>query len=348
VVGRSRGARRAVCGLLLAAAGAGLLACTVPVGTINEFSSGITSGSNPFGVVSGPDGNVWFGEPGGERIGRITPAGTITEFSTAPVSGGTERLAVGADGNVWFTAGQGPYGSLGRITPSGEVTDFTSLLPARSGPNGITEGPDGNIWFTDMTGNRIGRITPSGELTEFSTGISSDSSPCDIAAGPDGNLWFTESYNETARVGRITPTGSVTEFSTGITPGSHPALIAPGPDGAMWFSEASGGQIARITIDGVVTEIPVAGSLANIYGIVPLANGNVWFTDAVNGNRIGMRAPSGQVTWYTKGITAGAVPSDLTLGPDGNLWFAEVDANGIGRLTLLQPSASTTTTTSPS
>jgi streptogramin lyase len=35
------------------------------------------------GVATGPDGNLWFTEsanPG--AIGRITPAGTVTTFST--------------------------------------------------------------------------------------------------------------------------------------------------------------------------------------------------------------------------------------------------------------------------
>jgi virginiamycin B lyase len=50
--------------------------------------------------VAGPDGNLWFTEARGARIGRITPAGTITEIPTPPHP---SHITVGPDGNLWFT-----------------------------------------------------------------------------------------------------------------------------------------------------------------------------------------------------------------------------------------------------
>jgi streptogramin lyase len=41
------------------------------------FTSGITY---PYGLTTGPDGNIWSTENAGNNIGRITPAGVITEF----------------------------------------------------------------------------------------------------------------------------------------------------------------------------------------------------------------------------------------------------------------------------
>src|SRR3954466_14477917 len=39
-------------------------------------------------------------------------------------------------------------------------------------------------------------------------------------------------------------------------------------------------------------------------------------------------------TAYTQGVTPGAGPADIALGPDGNLWFTESNAPGrIGRIT---------------
>src|ERR1043166_4890928 len=40
--------------------------------------------SSPQGIAAGPDGNVWFTEFDGNRIGRITPAGAITELTVPP------------------------------------------------------------------------------------------------------------------------------------------------------------------------------------------------------------------------------------------------------------------------
>src|SRR5262245_24265924 len=36
-----------------------------------------TPGSLPHGIAVGPDGNLWFTERAGDKIGRITPTGVI-------------------------------------------------------------------------------------------------------------------------------------------------------------------------------------------------------------------------------------------------------------------------------
>ena len=99
-----------------------LPAAAAPVGQVTEFSAGITTGSNPNGIVAGPDGNLWFTEFLGKRVGRITPAGVVTEFSAGftPADGFPTSIAAGPDGNLWFTE---PYGNrIGRITTAGVVT----------------------------------------------------------------------------------------------------------------------------------------------------------------------------------------------------------------------------------
>jgi virginiamycin B lyase len=61
------------------------------------------SNSIPAGITSGPDHNLWFTEQGQDKIGRITPTGTITEFPVTPNSIPTV-ITSGPDGNLWFTA----------------------------------------------------------------------------------------------------------------------------------------------------------------------------------------------------------------------------------------------------
>ncbi len=74
-------------------------------GIVTEFSAGISGSSNPFGIAAGPDGNIWFTEFAGDRIGRINPTTfAITEFSTGmSVGAGPEGITAGPDGNLWFT-----------------------------------------------------------------------------------------------------------------------------------------------------------------------------------------------------------------------------------------------------
>jgi hypothetical protein len=46
-------------------------AAATPPGAVTEFASGITPASGPAGITQGPDGNVWFIEFTGNRIGRV-------------------------------------------------------------------------------------------------------------------------------------------------------------------------------------------------------------------------------------------------------------------------------------
>jgi streptogramin lyase len=117
-----------------------------------------------------------------------SPAGalTVNDFPAPTPFPGPQGIAVGPDGNLWFT--EYAANQIGRVTPAGVITEFP-IPTARSGPWGIVAGPDGNLWFTERLGHNIGRITLQGVVTEFAspTGIYPLNN---IAAGADGNLWF--------------------------------------------------------------------------------------------------------------------------------------------------------------
>jgi streptogramin lyase len=289
----------------------------------------------PDGIATGPDGNLWFTLPAAGLIGRITPAGQVTDFSTGLMPDSVPgAITAGPDGNLWFTDGAN---TIGRITTGGQITEFSNGITPDSFPTSITAGPDGTLWFTEGLAGQIGCITPEGQVTEFSKGITPGSDPEEITAGPDGNLWFTQAATD--QIGRITPAGHVTEFSTGITPNSFPEGITAGPDGNLWFTE-SAGRIGRITPAGHVTEVSTGITPdSNPSGITAGPDGNLWFTQAVTG-QIGRITPQGQVTEFSAGITPKSEPDSITAGPDGNLWFTE-DRGTIGRVDL-PPTASGT------
>jgi virginiamycin B lyase len=77
-----------------------------PSGTITEYA--LSSGSDPGGIVSGPDGALWFTASG--AVGRITTAGSVTEYST---SNSPNDITAGPDGALWFTQVGGKIGRLG-------------------------------------------------------------------------------------------------------------------------------------------------------------------------------------------------------------------------------------------
>lgn len=63
-----------------------------------------TPNSRPQAMTTGPDGFAWFSEFNSGKVGRISPAGTITEFLISPQAGPL-GVGPGPDGNTWFAAG---------------------------------------------------------------------------------------------------------------------------------------------------------------------------------------------------------------------------------------------------
>ena len=103
--------------------------------------------SRPHAIVHGPGGDLWFSEEDGPRIGRINAAGAITEYPI-PGENGTRELALGGDGNLWFTAGS----AIGSISASGETGEPECVSNGCGYPiNALAKGPEGGIWFaTDI------------------------------------------------------------------------------------------------------------------------------------------------------------------------------------------------------
>jgi streptogramin lyase len=274
-----------------------------------------TPSSLVIGITTGPDGNLWFADEGG-NIGRITTAGTVTEFAVPTPQSELWDITAGPDGNLWFTEING--NKIGRITTSGAITEFS--LPPSSTPVGITSGPGGNLWFAEAAGS-IGEITPLGSLTQFS--IPTASAPDDVVTGPDGNLWFTDG---TGNIGRMTTLGTVAEFPIPTTSG-RPTGITVGPDGNLWFTEEVGNRIGRITTSGTVSEFSIPTGNSRPENITVGLDGNLWFTES-NASRIGRITTSGAVSEIS--VPSGS-PEDITAGPDGNLWFSGAP-NNIGRV----------------
>ena len=244
-----------------------------------------------------------------------------------------DGIAIGPDGNVWFTeaACSDGHDYIARISPAGETADYV-IPTAGAGAAGIVAGSDGNLWFTESEANKIGRITPGGVISEFSIPASA-SEPRQITAGPDGNLWFTQAggADGPGRIGRITPEGKFSEF---VIPhphasGSSPFGIAVGPDGNLWFTDNGQRLVGRITTRGQIRLFQILGA-HSLGGITAGPDGNLWFTTDLGS--IGRMTPSGAFRRFAV-PTQGSEPTGIAVGPDRNLWFTDFDAHRIGRIT---------------
>jgi virginiamycin B lyase len=248
-----------------------------------------TASSNPQGITSGPDGNLWFTEQGfadspSTHIGMINPTThAISEFKIPNVGQGKGvpvhpmAITAGSDGNLWFTTA--PWrsirppvfeGNLGEINPTTHAISLFQLPTQRAEAGvGITAGPDGNIWFSWESLGEMNLTTHA--LTFYSVTADYDG-PFGVVTGPDGNLWFTFDtiVNGTGNIPAIGMFNPTTQAQSqyiilgGIN--AQPWGITAGPDGNLWFAiqESQIGQINPTT--GAITEYAVPYASARLKG----------------------------------------------------------------------------------
>jgi streptogramin lyase len=111
------------------------------------------SGVTPMDIIAGSDGNLWYTAQG-TTVGRITPAGVATNFTSKGVD--PFGITLGPDGAVWYAEFQA--GAVGRVDAAGNTSNVTGMT-APAGPRYVTAGPGNTVWFTEETGNRLGRVT---------------------------------------------------------------------------------------------------------------------------------------------------------------------------------------------
>ncbi len=93
-------------------------------------------------LTVGGDGNIWFTEEDGNKIGEVTDTGTVTEYSIPTSASGPGGIAMGRDGNLWFTEFTG--NKIGKVTLAGVFTEFP-LPEANSDPSSIVADAVGRI-----------------------------------------------------------------------------------------------------------------------------------------------------------------------------------------------------------
>lgn len=178
-----------------------------PDGTMTRFDVP-GANSQPLWVTPGHDGNLWFVNQ--EKVAKMTPTGTITQYSLpAPADGSgvnlwNAQLTPGSDGNIWFLG----LGGISKITPDGVV----STIPAPGGRlTSLASGTDGNLWITFVPtqgsplavtpGLAIARVTTAGQSTvlddRFGSPLTGSSK---LAAGIDASIWIDEGAGTLGRL----------------------------------------------------------------------------------------------------------------------------------------------------
>jgi streptogramin lyase len=311
-------------------------------GQVTEFPVP-SAGGQPFGISAGPDGNVWFTEGGTQKVGRITPSGTVTDY---PVTGGVQPrdITVGPDNNLWMTD-QGAnkvFKIVPDANPANPPTITAGTAPLAT-PRGIAS-INGELWIANA-GGTVQRVKTDG--TADGPAIPTTGTNLQFSTkGSDGSFWSTD-FNG----GLIKVTTGATPTATAVDIGANkgPLGITSGPDGKVYFSEAgaapAGERIGRIGTDGTGLQetANLSGGASDPEGLAFGRDGNL-YNAIFNGSQIGQITLALGLTQFKNGITAASGPRTIARGPDGNMWFTEETANKIGRFTVDPPSTGGSTT----
>ena len=184
-----------------------------------------------------------------------------------------------------------------------------------------------------------GETPPSSPVQAYD--VADGSRPHDVAAADDGGVWFTGQRG--GFLGHLNPsTGAVKQVALGA--GSAPHGVIIGPDGAAWVTD--GGLNAIVRVDATTHEVrsyrlPAGREGANLNTATFDRDGVLWFT--------GQAGVYGQLDPGTASMTVydaprGAGPYGIVTTPGGEVYYASLAGNYVGRIdtatgkaTVLEP-----------
>lgn len=296
----------------------------------------------PVQISVGPDGRMYFADPGESRIYRM-----------------------GLDGSVFAIAGTGSFGFSGDGGPATAARLFSA--------QGVALAADGSLYVADSQNHRIRHITPAGIIQTLAgngiAGYSGDggpalqaslSAPAQLAVGVDGTVYVADRGNH--RIRRIGTDGIITTFAGNGTGGfsgdggsaiaaslNAPTGIWVGNDGVVYIADTSNHRVRKVGIDGIITTVAgtgVAGfsgdrgsaalaQLDNPYALARDVDGNLLIADSGN-HRIRMVAANGTMSTLLGGGDLSpdaeyvfpdrvrlATPLGIAIGPDGTVYVSD-------------------------
>ncbi len=206
-------------------------------------------------------------------IGALAIGGTVSVYSTP--SGESARfsaLAVGPDGNIWFTEAShvAKIGTDGAIVEypygTGEMTNEMA---------GIAAGADGKMWFTELDRIAFANVNPAtGIVTEYQ--LAAQQIDCGVSGmASSGNVLYASC--ETGPDGYVTMTtsGVATFYDTNYLLSNGAQEIAPGTSGSLWEAGPAMAAVLNPAIQQLTIYLAPKGQSA-LYGSALGPDGNQW------------------------------------------------------------------------
>jgi streptogramin lyase len=298
-----------------------------------SLGSGLTVGRNYSSRdVIGPD-NAPFGSQWNMSVASTESLSEIIDGSVILTTGNGKETIFAALGEGKFESPTGDSNlelSLEENKTTKQKLAYYLKDPAQGTSVKFTLPAGTSTWVPSKQEGTTASDTTSysyeaGKFVEFS--LPAGSNPGGIAAEdnlitgkPNGNFWFTE--NGTNKIAKVTPAGKITEYPSGE---AGPKSIVIARENVIYFSSNSGvslmdsetGEVRNYFTGGHPTSLAyVAGDSA------------VWFVEPTE-NKVG-KSWGGEPTTYA--LPSGSQPSEIVLGPDGNLWYTEAGTSKIGKM----------------
>jgi sugar lactone lactonase YvrE len=267
--------------------------------------------SNPSGVATDNNGNLFIADQGNSRIRKVATNGILT--------------TVAGNGTRGFSGDNG-------ATTSAEL----------SYPTGVAIDNNGNLFIADEGNNRIRMVATNGIITTVAGngvyGYSSDNAaatsaelryPTGVAIDNNGNLFIADYMNQ--RIRKVATNGIITTVAGNGTNGysgdngaatsaelNHPTGVAIDNNGNLFIADYFNQRIRKVATNGIITT--VAGNGTNGYygdkgvatseelnepaGVAIGNNGELFIADNGN-NRIRKVATNGILTTVAGNGTGG-------------------------------------------
>ncbi len=328
-------------------------------------------------IVSPASGSI-LTIPSSQTSTEVTVRWAVSHFTASGndqirlYENGKWRAAVSAN-SISLSLDPGSYLFKVELIGKGQlVATSAPVVVSVSGGSGAASNVDASVTLPSWCNTRSslsstgqGASTASLRLTCLPADdqIFHVTSPHDFFYTPDssGNLWFvvappfglTGGSNAPLGVGRITPAGTYSLFTKGPSPstlgGGVSCLypLTPGP-GGVWFG--CQGVIGKITPLGTVILFTkgLPASTGSVSDLTLGPGGDIWFVGYGSDNTsfVGNITPSGTISVFTKGLypsaycatSASCSVNDLTLGPDGDIWFRGYVSNNTSFIGKISPS----------
>ena len=277
-------------------------------------------------------------------IGRITPSGTITEFSSRLGAAAGPHGDRGGPGRQPLVHRRAAHRrSAGSRRPA-SITEFQAGLTAGSKPCRHHGGPGRQpLVRRQRQTKRSGGSTHRRRDHRVHRWPHRSSHPGRHRGGPGRQPLVHRPGHDTA-IGRITTTGTVTEFSSGSERRQRPERDHGGPGRQpLVHRQRHHAGDREITPSGTITEFTITAPGSSPRGIATGPDGNLWFSDDATSAAIGqfgVGAPAASVTAPVvtgsggEGIPqtcggdvwsswAGEQPSHSAFGYDGYQWLVD-------------------------